>query len=83
MPKSEFEKLVEVDVMVDKYEKDREKVHEIALLEKERGEMPYVCNDGMLFTGISRKMKVFLETWDNGQTIPARELEIQETAEVN
>lgn len=79
MAKSEFEKLVETDNQITKWQKDLAKVHEIALLEKEEGEMPYICNGGKMFGGFANNLWVYIEDWENAEAIPARELEIQET----
>ena len=81
----EFEKLAEMDSQIDNYEKDREKVHEIALLEK-NGKRPITCNGkelkNGLFLEVDRRMKVHLETWQTSEIIPARYLDIKKTESI-
>ena len=83
--KSEFDKLVECDIAETNRQKDLEKVHKIALLEKE-GKRPVTisgknCKHG-LFLEIDRRMRVHWETWENGGNFPARFLEVKKTEEI-
>lgn len=83
MELGEFEKMLEKTVKKEKAEMDMDKIHEIALLEKEEGEKPYICNDGKAFVEFTDNYRVYLEGWENGVVIPARELEIKETRKIN
>jgi len=85
MTESEYTKLVSIDIELNNHEKDMDKVHEIALLEK-NGKRPVVIDtqdaNHVLMNEIDRSLNVHWENWDAGGYCSARHIEIKEIEEI-
>lgn len=82
MSQSEFDKLVAIDLEIENHEANKDKVHEIALLEH-NGHRPITMSgrdlDHGLYVEIDRSFNVHIENWNSSEICPARFVDVKET----